>query len=133
MRGSGARFALFAVDAFVALTAIGGGLALATGLEGERFPAGLLAGTPFSSYVIPGLILAGAVGGSATVAAAALLRDPRASARASTLAGVILMGWIVGELLILRATAARSWIEALYFAIGLLMVALGLRLGLKRG
>ena len=110
MRGNRVRVALFAVDAFAAVSAVGGGIALATGLEGDRFPTDLLAGTPFRSYVIPGLILAGVVGGSATVAAAATLHSSQAGARASTLAGAVMMGWIVGEVLILRALAARSWV-----------------------
>jgi hypothetical protein len=45
------------------VTAVGGGTALATGLESDRFPAEMLRGTQFGSYVIPGLILAGVVGG----------------------------------------------------------------------
>jgi hypothetical protein len=32
------RIVLIVIDAVVGLTAIGGGIALATGLEGERFP-----------------------------------------------------------------------------------------------
>ena len=36
-----------------------------------------------SSYMVPGLILAGVVGGGATVAAAATLRSPHAGALAS--------------------------------------------------
>lgn len=123
MRSSGMRVALFVVDVFVALTAIGGGIALATGLEANRFPVDWLRGTPFSSYMIPGLILTVVVGGSAAVAAVATLRSPDAGALASILAGVVMMGWIVGEILILTQ---HSWLEAVYFAIGLMMVVLAL-------
>jgi hypothetical protein len=126
--GGGARAALVALDGFTALTAIGGGIALATGLEGGRFPAELLAGTPFQSYVVSGLILAGAVGGSAAVAAAATLRNPRAGGLASAVAGAVLMGWIAGEVGLLPREA-RSWVEAAYFSVGLAMVALGLTVG----
>ena len=49
------RIVLVVVDATVGLTAIGGGIALAAGLEGERYPVEWLTGTPFSSYLIPGL------------------------------------------------------------------------------
>ncbi len=122
------RPALVALDGLAALTALGGGIALATGLEGERFPVELLIGTPFSSYVLPGLILAVAVGGSATVAGVATWRSPIVGGYASLLAGGVMMGWIVGEVLILRAPEARSWAEAAYFAVGALMAGLGLRL-----
>jgi len=53
------------VDGLVALTAVGGGIALSTGLEGDRCPPELLNRTPFTSYVVPGILLAGIVGGSA--------------------------------------------------------------------
>jgi hypothetical protein len=43
--------------------AVAGGLALVTELESDRFPLKLLDGTPFSSYMLPGLILTAAVGG----------------------------------------------------------------------
>jgi hypothetical protein len=47
--------------------------------------------------VLPGIILAGVVGGSAATAAVALVRSPSKGARASILAGPILMAWIVAE------------------------------------
>ena len=92
MRSSGSRIALVLVDAFAAVTALGGGVALATGLEGGRFPTDWLTGTPFDSYLIPGLMLAGVVGGSAAVATVATLRDPILGGRASPLAGVVMVG-----------------------------------------
>ena len=49
MGSSGVRVAHFLVDAF----------AWATGVESDRFPAEMLWGTQFGSYVIPGLILSG--------------------------------------------------------------------------
>ncbi|RIK39784.1 MAG: hypothetical protein DCC57_19980 [Chloroflexi bacterium] len=122
---SGMRSALVVIDAFVALTAIGGGVALAAGLEANRFPLDWLQGTPFHSYLIPGLILAGVVGGSAAVAAVVTLRAPRAGGLVSVLAGVILMGQITGELVLLNQPA-WSAVEVFYFALGLVMVALGL-------
>lgn len=67
---------LVALNGFTALTAVWGGIALMTGAKGERFPARLLEGTPFDSYTIPGLILAGVVGGTATVATATTLHNP---------------------------------------------------------
>lgn len=102
MKRNGARIALFAADAFVGLTAVGGGIALATGLEGDRFPPEYLDGTSFSNYVLPGLILAGMVGGSATIAAIAKLRSKESGGLISVLAGAIMMDWIVGELLLLN-------------------------------
>lgn len=128
MGTGGVRVALFVVDAFVALTAVGGGIALVAGLENDRFPVAMLRGTPFGSFVIPGLILALVVGGSAAVGAVAMLLSPRAGALASMLAGVVMMGWIVGEVLILNQPS-WTWIEVFYFAAGLVMAVLGLMIG----
>ncbi|MCC6168648.1 MAG: hypothetical protein IT329_15610 [Caldilineaceae bacterium] len=121
------RNALVGIDAFVALTAIGGGVALAAGLEADRFPLDWLQGTPFSSYLIPGLILAGVVGGSAAVATVVTLRAPRAGGLASIVAGMALLGQITGELVLLNQPA-WSTAEVFYFALGVIMVALGLLL-----
>jgi len=119
-----ARYVLAVVDGFAALTAIGSGIALATGLEGGRFPLEWLSGTSFESYVVPGLILIGVVGGSAAIAMAPALRSPTADGKASLIAGAIMMGWITGKVLILPP-AARSWIETLFADNGILILALG--------
>src|SRR5207302_1496338 len=52
-------------------------------------------------------------------------RRSRPVGMAAALAGTVLMGWIVGEVLILRAREARSWVEGSYFALGLLMATFG--------
>lgn len=114
---------LFVASVFVALTAIGGGITLAIGLD--EFPAGWLIGTPFSSYLIPGMILAVVVGGSAVVAAVATLHKSDTGVLTSMLAGAILLGWLAGERLILPRAAFVPqfwWLEAIYIAAGLMMV-----------
>ena len=115
--------ALFVASVFVALTAVFGGLALAIGID--KFPAEWLIGMPFSSYLLPGLILGVVVGGSASAAVVVALRRPDAGALASMLAGAILLGWLLGERLILPPAAFSPrfwWLEALYIAAALLMV-----------
>jgi hypothetical protein len=128
-----ARQALVAVDAFTAATAVWGGIALATGREDGRFPIAWLQGTPFHSYRVPGLLLAGLVGGSASGATVATLRSPRAGGRASLLAGVTMMGWIVGEIRLLKQPQSRGTVvEFFYLAVGALMASLGLAVGSPR-
>ncbi|MFB3739430.1 MAG: hypothetical protein ACE14W_10775 [Candidatus Velamenicoccus archaeovorus] len=118
------RFALLLVDAFVALTAIGGGITLAAGLEGDRFPLDWLERTPFDSYVIPGVILAVAVGGSAAAATATTVLAPAAGGWVSVAAGFVLLGQIGGELALLRQPISRT--EVLYFGVSATMMTLGL-------
>lgn len=122
----GMRVALVVLGGFTTVTATGGGLALAADIERSRLPIELLLGTPFSSYLVPGLTLAVAVGGSAAAATAATLCSRWLGPRLFTLAGAILVGWIVGEVIILQAPQARSWMEAAYLLVGLSMAGLGL-------
>jgi hypothetical protein len=128
MPGRKIRVALLVLDVFVALSAIGGGLAVVAALD--RFPPEWLHGSPFSDYSIPGLILAGVVGGSAAAAAVVLWRRPRLGVPASALAGAILAGWVVGEIVILNqngaATSPRSPTEGLYLVVGTVMVMSGI-------
>jgi len=118
--------ALFSASLFVALTAIVGGITVASGVD--KFPAAWLADSPFRSYLIPGVILAVVVGGSALVAGIAALRRSVVGALASVAAGVILLGWLGGERLILPTAAFPrfSWLEAIYVAAGVLMFGPGL-------
>ena len=117
------RVALFVLDTFVALSAIGGGLAIVASLD--RFPPEWLRGSPFGDYVIPGLILASIVGGSTGAAAAIVWRRPRLGISASAAAGLVLAAWIVGEVIILNQngapTSPRSPTEALYLIVGVAM------------
>jgi hypothetical protein len=125
--GTTLRIALFAIDLFVALTAIGGGIALAAGLESQaRIPPAWLDGTPFTSYLIPGLILAVVVGGSAAIAALAVYTSSTAGGAASILAGVLLMGFILTEVMLLNQPSRWTGTEVFYFGVGLLMSLLGL-------
>ncbi len=121
---SGLRIAMLALDAFVAVTAIGGGIALVTGLEEGRFPLDYLKGTPFKSFVGPGLILAVCVGGGAALAIAATIVDAEVGAIVSIIAGAMLTGYVAVEIAILNQP---SWTttEAVYIALGLAMIALG--------
>lgn len=115
--------ALFLASVFVALTAVFGSITLALGFD--KFPADWLYGSPFHSYLIPALILAVVVGGSAAVAAAAALRRADTSALIAMLAGAILLGWLLGERIILPSRAfvpQFGWLEAIYIAAGLLML-----------
>ncbi len=127
--GSGrVRFALFVLDISAAVSAVIGGIAVA--LDVDRFPREWLAGTPFGDYLLPGLILAIVVGGVTGLAAVVTARSPRLGAPASVAAGVVLTGWIVGELLLLNqnsaSTSPRSPIEGLYLGVGLAIVAVSL-------
>ena len=109
--------------AFLALTAVAGGAAL---LTGDISPGPeLLAGSPFNSYLIPGLALLVLVGGSALVATVMLLVRHPLGVAASAVAGVMIMGFEVVEMLVIGSPAglARN-LQVFYFTLGLLITAL---------
>ncbi len=120
-----ARSVLIALDGAVGLTAIGGGIALLAGLEADRYPLEMLDGTPFIDYTLPGLILSVVVGGSAAIATLNTIRHPRTGAVGSIAAGAILVGWIAGEVVLLREPSGINPVEIGYAAAGTAMVCLG--------
>ena len=125
------RGALLALDGAVALTAVPGGVALAVGAEGERYPTDWLRRTPFRTYRVPGVVLSGLVGGSAALAAAHLLRYGDSGAAWSVPAGVVLVGWIGTEVVLLDQPDPGSPVELAYLAAGCAMVGLGLWASLR--
>lgn len=86
---------LLLIQLFVGITALVCGLGLM--VNGLGIPREQLQGTPFDSFVIPGLILAIVVGGSLIAAAWMTWRRSSLASRASLIAGCILLGWIMVE------------------------------------
>lgn len=121
------RIAIGTSEAFIALSAIGGGIALLAGtyqdgilIEAGRraqFPLEWLQNTPFSDYTIPALILAIGVGGSSLIAVVTIFTGRAVGVLASLAAGLIMAGYIVVEVVMLRQ--GISWIEGLCFGLGL--------------
>jgi len=111
--------------AFLVLLGIGalaGGIALVARPDGSamHFDVRLLAGSPFSDYLVPGLILGGFFGvGSLVAAGLGLRRSPMAPFLAFTI-GCGQMAWIVIELAIIREF---SFLQPTMFAIGLAIAA----------
>jgi hypothetical protein len=94
------RWALLGVEIFVGLNAVGGGLGLM--LNGLGMSKEHLADTPFDSFLMPGVLLAGIVGGSLLGAAALVWRQHPFAGVTSIGAGVIMLGWIAIESLMVH-------------------------------
>jgi hypothetical protein len=117
------RILLIVLDGFLALTAIGGGIALLAGLYAP--PVEMLAGSPFKSYTVPGLALFVLVGGSALVAMMLLIRrHPMASLASAAAGGIIIIFEIVEVLVIGSPPAVSRNLQIFYFAIGGLIMLL---------
>ena len=121
---------LLGLDLFMGIVAVVCGVILSAGLAERllQLSPDVLAGTPFGSFLIPGLLLAAAVGGSYLAAAAGLLRGHAWGVDVSLAAGVIMLGWIVGEVLLLGWVAPR-FLQPFIAGYALTTIALALRAG----
>ena len=92
-----------------------------------KFPAEWLSSSSLnwliSDYFVAGAILFVVVGGSAVAGVIGVLVNRTAAIGLSFTAGVVMMGWIAGEVLIL---AQFAWLQAVYFLVGAGMVALAI-------
>lgn len=100
-RGSGrlVRITAFAATALTAAAALFGGVSLMA--DDDLVPGGFLEKTPFTSWVIPGVLLIVLVALPMLAAAVAIAVRKDASAVATTAAGAMLVAWIVGQLTVL--------------------------------
>jgi hypothetical protein len=80
---------------------------------------------PFASPVLAGIALLSVVALPTTVAAVAAWRGSPRTGDLTTVAGVLLVGWIVVQVLVIREF---SWFQPVYASIGLVLLVLGLRL-----
>jgi hypothetical protein len=126
------RIAIGVQEVFIALSAIGGGIALLLGTYQDgilieaggnaRFPLEWLRNTPFSDYTIPALLLTISVGGSSLLTAILVWTSREVGVIASMAAGLVLAGYIVVEVVMLGQ--GISWVESLYLGLGLLICGL---------
>ena len=124
------RIALAVIAAFIATSAIDGGVGLLRGVVfGYEVPLAWLAGTPFSDYTIPGLALAIVVGGSALLAAATAFIHREWAVLVSMLAGLVMAGYLVVEVVSIDSKLGNALPVSLaaqlfYFALGLALFGL---------
>ena len=127
------RILLLIVLAFVGLTAVAGGVALTLGALVPSLatvlspPVAYLQGSPFASYLVPGLILAVVLGGVHLGAFWMLLRRHPSALFAAAVAAFDTAIWIFVEMVVIPF----SFLQAVYFVaslaeFGLVMLALGL-------
>ncbi len=123
-KSKGLANVLGVLQVFIGLGAVGGGLGLALEPSGANLgiPLALLENTPFSSYLVPGIVLFTVNGsGSLLGAAASFIRHRYAGETAMAL-GVFLVAWIMLQV---YWFAGIHWLHALYFGLGSLELVLG--------
>ena len=137
-RRPAALVALIVVQLCQAIGALGGGAVLVASPKGAivNMPPSYLGGSPFSDYLIPGIILFVVLGIGPLVVAWALIRQPRSAALEAvnpfrreywgwTLSGVIGVGlviWIAVEVLIIPFNVLQPF----YGAVGIVIILLTL-------
>src|SRR4030081_1251381 len=99
------------LEIFLGIGALFGGIQFILAPDGHLLgtPLSLLAGTPFHSFLVPGLLLFTFVGVAPIVAAALTARRPAIGPLAAVAVGLILMGWITVEMVIVAGLASLFW------------------------
>jgi hypothetical protein len=121
------RRLLGSVLAVVALNAFAGGYYGMSGAKGV--PADWLAGSPFTSYMVPSLVLFFVVGGSCLFAAIALFARLRVDRIAAFASGAVLLMWIVAQVSVIGYV---SWLQPTIFTVGIAVLFLATRLHATR-
>jgi hypothetical protein len=114
------RIALLVVAGFNLVSAVAGMIGLTVG-GGMGVPPEWLDGTPFASYVWPGIILGVVVGGVQALAVIAQYRRYALAWGLHAAAGLVMMSWIFIELAMLLVW---SPLHGIYFGTGLVQTVL---------
>jgi len=114
------RRALLVLLFFGAVSSLAGGV-LGVFMNGAGVPLAYLESTPFTSYLVPGLILAVVIGGTQMSAAVSTLKRADHSNALSAVAGFGMIIWIFVELALM---SEYSWLQTVYFAVGVAELAL---------
>jgi hypothetical protein len=119
------RIAFLVVAGFVALTSFLGGLVMALGswlgpgrlgIPPEMMiPDSMLAGSPFTSFLVPGLLLAIVVGGTHLTAVVLMVRNHRWGRVTAAAAGYSILVWIFVQMVFIPF----SVLQLVYFVAGL--------------
>lgn len=100
--------------------------AIVSGIEiirtnGLGIPLQWLSATPFSSFIIPGLILVCVVGGTSILACVLLIKNLRYALEASATAGFGIQIWIFVQLFMINQS---SFLQVIYFSSGIIILIL---------
>ena len=113
------------LEVFLGIGALFGGGALILAPDGHllRMPVKLLAGSPFPSFLVPGIVLFSLVGVAPLIAAAITLRRQALAPLAAIAVGVTLIGWVSVEMVVLAGPGSLAW--TLYLVLGASIAAIG--------
>src|ERR1700674_385350 len=119
-----ARLAMV-LEILLGIGAVGGGSLFILAPDGHLMglPLKMLAGTPFHSFLVPGLLLFTFVGVGPILAAALTARLLAIGPLAALTVGVTLMTWITVEMVLFAGATSLLW--AFYLVLGTVIAAVG--------
>lgn len=123
-KSKGLTKGLGVLQVFIGLGAVGGGLALVLEPGGANLgiPIEALENSPFSTYLVPGIVLIMVNGVGSLMGAAASFTRHRCAGETAMALGIFLVAWIVLQV---YWFAAFHWLHALYLGLGVLEFVLG--------
>lgn len=118
------RLAIVVMTALIGLTAVIPGWTISTSgtVGGYKLPADWFSSyAPFSDFLVPGLILLVVIGLGGLLTAVLNIVSADLGPFAALAYGLVLIGWILGELVFMTQTMLLTWV---ILAAGLVLVAL---------
>lgn len=121
------RWLLFLLLAFTAITALFSGSLLISYPDGSllQLSPTLLNGTPFRSFLLPGILLVVVVGGTSLVAAIFNLLAHPFRYNWALAAAVVLAGWILVQMLLINTL---HWLQFVYLFVAVMILLLAWQL-----
>ena len=122
------------LEVILGIGALGGGLALMLGPQGQILPLPLsnLAGSPFDSYFVPGLILFGILGVCPVLVAVVAWRGQRWAPVLTVGVGGALLIWLAVQIAII-GYSDNPPLQPAYLVMGVLIATVGLAWGRATG
>lgn len=118
---------LFLLSSLIALTSLISGLLMISDPQGSvmNLSTSLLTGTPFESFLIPGILLTLVVAIPNLLAVFYNMQRHPLRYKWATAGGVAVCGWILVQLILLNTL---YWLHFLYFAIGIMIILVSYQL-----
>ena len=119
-------YSLGAFQAFIGITAIAGGFRLVSNPNGTSdIPIEWLNGTPFTNYLIPGLVLLTVIGFGNVFGGIFSFLSKRYAGGIAAILGTFLILFMTIEVWFV---GLRTFLQPLYFTLGAIVLVLGLKL-----
>lgn len=124
---SRAAWFVMALELILGVGALGGGAALVLGPRGQviPLPVAALRGSPFDTYLVPGLILFFVLGVGPLVAVGLSWQHDRWSPVLAIVTGAALLGWMIVEIAIVGYTSSPP-LQGIYLGIATALLFVGI-------